>query len=243
MGATDLASHPRVADEQPLRDRAAILHALRPIVEGISRTFGGDCEVVLHDFTDPEKSIVAIAGNVTHRKVGGSVTQIGLSLVAQGDEARDQIGYVTQTRDGKVLKSSTLLLRDQEGHVFGAICINLDVTDFRAFSKRLLQLAGPVLATPSAVHFTDDITEVIRAVIDDEEATIGRAPDRSRKEHRLRIVAALKRRGAFAVQRAVPVVAEYLQVSRATVYADLDEIRRQGRDPEDLAANAVVPIE
>ena len=238
MGVTDVAGHSRGAHDQPLPSRAAIFHALRPVVEGISRTFGGDCEVVLHDFTDPEKSIVAIAGNVTHRRVGGSVTQIGLSLVAQGDEARDQIGYVTQTRDGKILKSSTLLLRDQEGHVFGAMCINLDVTDLRAVSKRLHQLAGPVLAVPSAVHFTDDITEVIRAVIDEEEATIGRAPDRSRKEHRLRIVAALKRRGAFAVQRAVPLVADYLQVSRATIYADLDEIRRLKRDAEAVMPSA-----
>lgn len=242
MGGPGAATRSPVARDQ-LPSRAAIFDALRPVVEGISRTFGADCEVVLHDFTDPEQSIVAIAGDVTHRKVGGSVTQIGLSLVAQGDEARDQIGYVTQTRDGKVLKSSTLLLRDQDGRVFGAICINLDVTEFRAISKRLHQLAGPVLAKPSAVHFTDDITEVIRAVIDDEEAAIGRGPNRSRKEHRLRIVAALKRRGAFAVQRAVPLVADYLQVSRATVYADLDELRRLKTDAAGAIPTTAAPVE
>jgi predicted transcriptional regulator YheO len=217
----------------------AVFDSLRSVIDGISRTFGGNCEVVLHDFADPEHSIVAIAGNITRRKVGGSVTQIGLSLVAQGDEAPDQIGYATQTRDGKVLKSSTLLLRDERRHVFGAICINLDVTEFREVTRRLHQLVGPVLAAPSAVHFTDDITEVLRAVINEEEAAIGVLLDPTRKEDRLRIVAALKRRGAFAVQRAVPFVAEYLNVSRATVYAYLDEIRRQA-DTGAVAASAAV---
>lgn len=228
----DTTSRSRIVPNQPPRNFAAIFDTLRPVIDGLSRTFGADCEVVLHDFADPERSIVEIAGNVTRRKVGGSVTQIGLSLLAQGDNARDQIGYVTQTRDGKVLKSSTLLLRDEDGHVFGAICVNIDVTDLRTVSRRLEQLAGTAVATPSRVHFTDDITEVLRAVIEEEEAAIGQVIDRSRKEHRLRIVAALKRRGAFRVHRAVPFVANYLDVSRATVYAYLEEIRRVKTDSE-----------
>lgn len=227
LEARAVASRPS-DDSRHAASHEAVFSALRAVIDGIGRTFGAGCEVVLHDFGDPERSIIAIAGNVTGRKVGGSVTQIGLSLVAQGDEARDQIGYVTQTRDGKVLKSSTLLLRDGEDHVFGAVCINLDVTDLRTAARRLQQLAGPVLAMPSAVHFSDDIAEVLRAVIDEEEVAVGHSLDLTRKNDRVRLVAGLKRRGAFAVQRAVPFVADYLDVSRATVYSYLDDLRRGG---------------
>src|SRR4051794_22648678 len=83
---------------------------LAPVLRGIVETFGRHCEAVLHDFRDPEHSIVAIAGDVTHRHVGGSVTQIGLSLIAQGNAAEDAINYITRTASGRIVKSSTILL-------------------------------------------------------------------------------------------------------------------------------------
>src|SRR3954449_8004919 len=85
---------------------------LAPVLRGIVETFGRNCEAVLHDFRDPEHSIVAIAGDVTHRHVGGSVTRIGLALIAKGDDAEDEINYITRTPSGRIVKSSTILLRD-----------------------------------------------------------------------------------------------------------------------------------
>ncbi|MGW7215773.1 PAS domain-containing protein, partial [Streptomyces collinus] len=35
-------------------ERDAILAALTPVVEGIAATFGPVCEVVLHDYRNPE---------------------------------------------------------------------------------------------------------------------------------------------------------------------------------------------
>ena len=52
-------------------ERDAILAALAPVVDGITATFGPMCEVVLHDYRRPEQSVVAIAGSVTGRAVGG----------------------------------------------------------------------------------------------------------------------------------------------------------------------------
>ncbi len=72
-------------------DADPVLQALRPVVAGLAQTFGPGCEVVLHDFADPEHSIIEISGNLTDRGIGGSVTQIGLALFAKGDAATDQI--------------------------------------------------------------------------------------------------------------------------------------------------------
>jgi predicted transcriptional regulator YheO len=198
---------------------------LRPIVQGIHSTFGSRCEVVLHDYRDPEHSIVAVAGDVTHRSIGGSVTQMGLAVIAEGEAATDQINYITRTQDGRVLKSSTIVLRNHEGCVFGALCINFDVTDLRMLVGALGEMAGASDAPATPIAFSDDIGQVIRAVIDEEEVTLGRSIDRMNKQDRLTIFRALEKRGVFTLQRAVPQVAEYLGISRATAYNYLEEIR------------------
>jgi len=44
------------------------LESLKPVVDGIATMFGKNCEVVLHDLRNLERSIVAIAnGHVTGR--------------------------------------------------------------------------------------------------------------------------------------------------------------------------------
>lgn len=62
-------------------ERDAILAALTPVVEGIAATFGPVCEVVLHDYRNPEKSVVAVAGSVTGRTVGGAMSEIGMRVL------------------------------------------------------------------------------------------------------------------------------------------------------------------
>jgi predicted transcriptional regulator YheO len=197
---------------------------LRPIVEGIAATFGSRCEAVLHDYRDPEHSIMAVAGDVTHRHIGGSVTQMGLTLLAQGDAAQHQLNYLTRTPDGRVLKSSTIVLRNPSGQVIGALCINVDVTDLRLMAHALEELAGAE-ETPKAVTFADDVSEVIRAVVDEEEIALGRPIDRMNKADRLAIFRRLEERGVFALQRSVSIVADQLRISRATAYNYLEAIR------------------
>ena len=201
------------------------LSLLTPVVYGIAETFGSSCEVVLHDFQQPDTSIVAIAGNVTDRHVGGSMTEIGLSIIAQGDDAQDQINYITRTLDGRVLKSTTIVLRNYEGRVIGAFCINLDVTELRGLANTIRELAGPPLESPQPVTFVDDIGQVIQAVIEEEKGISRDSTNHLTKQERLTILRSLDRRGIFALRRAVSRVAECLGISRATVYTYLEEIR------------------
>jgi len=199
---------------------------LRPIMRCISQTFGRHCEVVLHDFRDPEHSIVHIEGNVTNRNPSGSVTQIGLALIAEGDAAQDQLNYITRTPHGRILKSSTVVLRDQNEHVIGALCINFDITELRLLGNAVGELVGSDADTePQSIAFVDDIGKVIGAVIDEEEIALGQSIGRMTKLERLAIFQALDRRGIFSLQRSVPYVAEYFQISRATAYSYLEEVR------------------
>jgi predicted transcriptional regulator YheO len=128
----------------PDTERNAIISALVPLVDGIAATFGPVCEVVLHDYRDPEKSVVAVAGALTGRSVGGAMSEIGLRMLARGDEAADELNYLTRTKGGQQLKSSTMVLRDSTGAVFGALCVNVDVTAVQQAQALLAGIGGGV---------------------------------------------------------------------------------------------------
>ncbi|MCO1578478.1 helix-turn-helix transcriptional regulator [Crossiella sp. SN42] len=195
-----------------------LFESVRPLVAGLAATYGPTAEIVLHDYRNPEASVVAISGAVTNRHVGGAMSEIGLGLLAAGPEAEDRLNYLTRLPDGRLVRSSTMLLR-LRGQVVGALCVNLDVTALRQAADTLTAMAGPLEPAPVTV-FSDDVDQVVDAVIAEEGGC-----DRADRADRRRIIAALDRRGVFAVQRSAARVAEHLGISRATLYNDLARVR------------------
>ena len=63
---------------------------------------------------DPERSIVAIEnGHVTGRKVGDGPSHVVLeALRGNPEQLHDHLSYLTRTKDGKTLKSTTIYIRD-----------------------------------------------------------------------------------------------------------------------------------
>ncbi|MFC8436257.1 transcriptional regulator [Streptomyces sp. NPDC057253] len=212
-------------------ERDAILAALTPVVDGIAATFGPVCEVVLHDYRRPERSVVALAGAVTGRTVGGAMSQIGMRMIARGDEAADELNYVTRTDTGKLVKSSTMLLRDSSGAVFGALCVNVDVGAASEVHALLGALAGigAAPAEPPVTTFGDDIDSVVDVMLDAHRHQSWALLDRA---GRLDLFRSLDERGVFAVRRAIEQVAGRLGISRASAYSYLSQSRKQPRPRE-----------
>ncbi|MEV8329280.1 helix-turn-helix transcriptional regulator [Streptomyces niveus] len=210
----------------------AILAALMPVVDGLAATFGPSCEVVLHDYRRGDQSVVAVAGQVTGRRVGGALSEIGLSVLAKGEEATNDLNYLSRGPDGRVLKSSTMPLRDRAGQVFGALCVNIDVTALRDAADVLSALAGSAPVELPATTFTNDFEEVVDAVVRTEQLARGKPFDALTRAERLVLIRALDRRGVFTMRNAVPRVAERLGVSRSGLYADLAACRESPPDTE-----------
>lgn len=213
---------PPFADEEP----DAVLAALTQVVAGIAATFGRSCEVVLHDYRRAEASVVAVAGRLTAREVGSPMSEIGLAMLARGDDATAELNYVTRTSAGQVLKSSTLPLKDRSGRLFGALCLNLDVTPLWQARDLIGELAGEEPADAPTTTFSADFDDVVDAVLRKEAHELGKPVTALTRPERIRVLRALDRRGAFAVRRAAPRIADALGISRASLYADLAECRR-----------------
>jgi len=217
-----------MAGEDPREaERDAILRALAPVVDGIAATFGPVCEVVLHDYRRPERSVVAVAGAVTGRTVGGAMSEIGMRVLAHGDTADDELNYVTRTGTGKLVKSSTMVLRDSTGAVFGALCVNVDITEVdrvRGLLDALAGTAGPP-ADPPVTTFGDDIDSVVDALLDARLRRQDQTWAGLDRPRRLALFRGLDEQGVFAVRRAIEQVAARLGISRASAYSYLAQAR------------------
>ena len=105
---------------------------LKQIAAALAAQFGPSCEVVIHDLTaqDPERSIIHIEnGQVSGRQVGDGPSSVVMAQLLGGDpDPPDHLAYLTRTPGGKILKSSTLYLRDDTGRVDAILSINYDIS-------------------------------------------------------------------------------------------------------------------
>jgi predicted transcriptional regulator YheO len=208
-----------------------VLEAMRPVVHMIAESIGRTSEVLLHDFRTPDASVIEIAGNLTDRGLGAPVNEINKWLLSQGKDVRDKTEKFVRTGRGRTLKTSRTLFREGDGPAFGALCINIDVTELLSVARGIADLAGTEELFQEQPSLVDDIAYVIQAVVAAEEAKAGTRLNMATPSDRMRVFRALQERGVFSLKRAVPRVAEHFGVSRATVYSYLNEVNSAGARP------------
>ena len=214
------------------------------LTEFLGLALGPDYEVALHDLTDKNRSIIAIANNhVSGREIGAPLTNVALStLMDKSYETQDyRLHYHGVSVNGKALRSNTMYIK-QNGRLIGMLCINFDDSRYRAVSEQLLSLChpdpfvdemAPLVAEPEkapAVRPTQEkfrnSTEAVAVdAITKELERMGVAADRLTSEERLHIIGALDEEGIFLFKGAVKDVAAELHCSQASVYRYLSQIR------------------
>jgi predicted transcriptional regulator YheO len=210
------------------------LEAVAQIIPSLQQMLGHRFEVILHDLSHVESSIVMLEGDVTHRKPGGPATNYLLRLLKEGgDEAANSINYKTVLPDGRVLRSSTIFIRDDAGRIVGSLCLNQDLTDF-IVARNLLEegtsFAPPDVESPKET-FVQDISEVMESVVDMEVSLMQKPVAYMQKEDKLTVVKRLEQKGIFAIKNAVDYVAECLGVSNFSIYNYLKEVRGKQKSP------------
>jgi predicted transcriptional regulator YheO len=212
---------------------------LSKIIEMIAAQMGSDCEVVLHDISRGfENSIVKICnGHVTNRKEGGCGTNFGLEKL-MGSPSEDQYSYISQMQNGHLLKSSTMYLRDDQGEIIGAICINLDITEFVAAIHTINKFAGfnygsPQKDTQGDEIFVNNVGELINHFINEWQGILGKPAATMTRDEKIRAVEFFDSKGVFLITRAGDRISEFLHVSKFTLYQYLEAARKNCERPAD----------
>lgn len=204
------------------------------IVKGIAMQFGKNCEVVLHDYRKPlESTIIAIEnGHVTGRKVGDCGSNLGLEVLAGTSEFDDHHNYITH-KNGRILRSSSIFLRDHSGKVIGCICINFDITDLMMAKAQIEDITYSYNDTNVNFQIEEtisaDINDVLDALIQKSLQVVNIPVANMTKEDKMKGLSYLDSKGAFLIKKAADRIAKFYDISRFSLYSYLDQCRAEKR--------------
>ena len=209
-----------------------LIESLKIMVDGIARTFGPRCEVILHDLRNLRNlshSIVKIAnGHITGRTVGGPISDRGLKDIQSGPKDDLLINYASVTKDGRPLKSSTVLFRNEKGKLIAALCINFDLTDvlnFNAVIQEIFKTSEGTYEGEPVETFVGDIVSTLSEIAEKIIRKTGKAIPSMEKADKIEIVRELEDQGFFLIKGAIKFIARKLHVSKFTIYNYLEQIR------------------
>lgn len=198
-----------------------------PIANLIAQTFGKNCEVVLHDLSIPQNSVVYTVNNhVTGRQVGQPFEHLIKDVLLSKNFENDcTANYRTTTVAGKKIKSSTALLRDAKGEVIGALCVNYDLSPLNDIKILLDEFMDTQQEKIEAtVEPFDNVIEIVEDLIN---KMIGNSSVTTlKRKDKIELIQFMDKKGVFLIKGAIEKVAEKLNISKVTVYSYLDAIKK-----------------
>lgn len=204
------------------------LDFLKQLAHGLAVQFGSSCEIAIHDLKtkDLEKSIVYIEnGHVSNRQTGDGPSGIVLeTLQSDPSTIHDKLSYLTKTEDGRILKSSTFYIRDDDGSISYIFSLNYDITAFTAASTAIQSLIAtkdnlPDLTGDSPRQITHNVNELLDLLIEQAVAKVGKPVAMMNKDDKVAVVQYLDHAGAFLITKSGDKVSSYLGISKFTLYS------------------------
>lgn len=204
------------------------LEQLKIIASGLSMQFGTSCEVLIHDVcTDMDKSIVHIEhGHITNRKVGDGASHVVLDVLQSDDGGNGRFGYLTKTKDGRILRSSTMYIRNEEGQIRYLLCINQDITEFVMMHTTLEGLVSNSNEEP-VEQIASSVTDLLDDLLAHAEQLVGKPGPLMNKVERLCAIKYLYTKGAFLISKSSEKIGDYFDISKFTLYSDLNTVKEE----------------
>ena len=204
------------------------LDFLKQLAHGLAIQFGSSGEIAIHDLKtkDLERSIVYIEnGHVSNRQTGDGPSGIVLeTLQSDPSTIHDKLSYLTKTEDGRILKSSTFYIRDDDGSISYIFSLNYDITAFTAASTAIQSLIAtkdnlPDLTGDSPRQITHNVNELLDLLIEQAVAKVGKPVAMMNKDDKVAVVQYLDHAGAFLITKSGDKVSSYLGISKFTLYS------------------------
>lgn len=205
------------------------------IMDFLSELLGKNHEIVLHDLTDLNKSIIAIRNNnISGRDVGGPATDLVLKILNNKElQKRNYIAnYKGYAKNGNEFRSSTFFIRDKKDKLIGMLCINSDLSAI----NKLVDAVQSIVSNHNvkeynldSMSFSENLSSSIEELtMDSIESVINTkniGPERMTPDEKIEIVQELNQKGVFLLKGAVSEVAQQLKSSEASIYRYLSKIK------------------
>ena len=204
------------------------LDLMKRLALAITEQFGDNSEVVVHDLKggDAEHTIVAIEnGHVSQRQLGDGPSRIVLETLQHKDAGApgDMRGYLTKTRDGRILKSSTVFLKDQAGEVEGVFSINYDITELLMAERAIDSILNHKTAGQEQPdRIPQNVNDLLDDLIEQSVALVGKPVAMMNKDDKNTAIQILNNAGAFLDTKSGDKVSKYFGISKYTLYSYID---------------------
>lgn len=207
------------------------LELMKQLAKALTAQFGEKCEVVVHDLknVDSEHTIVAIEnGHVSQRELGDGPSRVVLeALKHKGDGApEDMTAYLTKTNDGRILKSSTVFIKDPAGEIEGVFSINYDITELLMAERAVNSLLNYKTDKPATV-IPQSVNQLLDDLIEQSVEMVGKPVAMMTKADKIEAIRFLNDAGAFLVTKSGDKVSKYFGISKYTLYSYIDAKREE----------------
>lgn len=204
------------------------------IADFLAEVLGPNTEVILHDLTDYQKSIVYIVnGHISGRKIGDSITDLMLEFILSESKGNKQFicNYNSKNIEGKLLYSSTYFIRDDSNKIVGALGLNSDYQEVKnslSFLTSLLpNYVDDKLSSLNIIkeNLSSDGQELTLNKIDTIIDQFNVTPTRMTPKEKTEVMKALEECGIFNIRGSVQEVANKLAMSEPSIYRYIKKIR------------------
>lgn len=202
------------------------LDMLRRLAKALAAQFGDNCEIVVHDISknDPENTIAIIEnGHVSNRNQEAGPSHVALAAM-QGERHRmpDEYNYLTQTADGRILRSSTVYINDEEGLPAGIFCINYDMTSLLMAKATIDSMTQDPRGGSEPERIPTNVNDLLDELLDRSVQIVGKPVAMMNKEDKVKAIGYLNEAGAMLITKSGDKIAKFFGISKYTLYSYLD---------------------
>ncbi|MEL7568846.1 MAG: helix-turn-helix domain-containing protein, partial [Bacillota bacterium] len=157
-------------------------------------------------------------------------SNLGLEVLRGSVVNGDRYNYITHTKDGKVLRSSSVYFFNDNNIVIGSLCINLDITEELRFENYLKARNNYSLdANEENEVFATDVKQLLEHFINEGQRLVGKPIVIMDRGERLQFLKYLDDAGAFLITKSSERIIQLMGISKGTLYSYL-EILHKGND-------------
>ncbi len=205
------------------------------ISDFLGTLLGPDYEIILYDL---KHIIHIINGNISGRTKGDVLSPTMKTILQRKETYTEKwlSNYRALSANGKILRCSTLYIKDENGKLVGALNINFDDNRYRELSNLVFSLCHPdnyvsknisieIKGNDEQEIFSENISNTIDEILNRIDKSL--PFNKLSHNEKLDIIRQLYQKGIFSMKGAIKTVGHRLSCSPASMYRYLDTVKKE----------------
>lgn len=207
----------------------AILESYGTVAEGLAEFWGEACEVVIHDLSRLDHSVVKIInGHLSGRQEGAPISEVTLSFLnnMMADPDLHHITYFAKNKRGETFKASISAIEGEEHTIIGLFCVNFYLNTPLLSLMQTFTPASKAESDNISETFVENAEELMLNALEDAKKAVYSNLAISSSNKNKEIIALLYQKGIFNLKDSVITIANHLGISKNTVYMHIRNMNK-----------------